>query len=80
MRHDEFIYLYSHHLPKPDNNLAANPIVIEDDAWIGFNCTILKGVKIGKGAIIGACSVVTSDVPPHSVIVGNPPRTVKFTN
>ncbi len=43
------------------------PIVIEDDAWISFGCTILKGVTIGKGAVIAAKSIVTKDVPPHTI-------------
>ena len=51
-------------------------IKIEDDVWIGFNATILKGVTIGKGAVIGACSVVTKDVLPYKVVVGNPARDV----
>jgi acetyltransferase-like isoleucine patch superfamily enzyme len=52
------------------------PIVIEDDVWIGFNAVILKGVTIGKGAIIGAAAIVTKDVPPYAVMVGNPARQV----
>jgi len=62
--------------PKDLENVASEPVVIEDDAWIGFNATILKGVRIGKGAVVGACSVVTKDVPPYSVVVGNPSRVV----
>ena len=53
------------------------PVIIEDDVWIGTRVTILKGVTVGKGAIIGACSVVTKDVPPHSIVVGNPAKVVK---
>jgi len=52
------------------------PVVIEDDAWIGFNVAILKGVRVGKGAIIGASTVITKDVPPYAVMAGNPPRLV----
>jgi acetyltransferase-like isoleucine patch superfamily enzyme len=52
------------------------PIVIEDDAWIGFNSAILKGVRIGRGAIVGAGSVVTRDVAPYSVVAGNPANVV----
>lgn len=51
-------------------------IVIEDDAWIGFNASILKGVTIGKGAVIGAASVITKDVPTYAVMAGNPARQV----
>jgi acetyltransferase-like isoleucine patch superfamily enzyme len=57
--------------------LEEKKIVIEDDVWIGFNATILKGVTIGKGAIVGACSVVTKDVAPYTIVVGNPARIVK---
>ena len=53
-------------------------LTIEDDVWIGFGATILKGVTIGKGAIIAACSVVTKDVPPFSVVAGNPAKVVKI--
>ena len=48
------------------------PIVIEDKAWIGFDAVILKGVRIGEGAIIGARSVVTRDVPAYTMVAGNP--------
>lgn len=51
-------------------------ITIEDDAWIGFNATILAGVTIGKGAIIGAAAMITKDVAPYAVVVGNPGRQV----
>lgn len=46
-------------------------ITIEDDVWIGYEALILQGVKIGRGSIIGARSVVTKDVPPYSVYAGN---------
>jgi acetyltransferase-like isoleucine patch superfamily enzyme len=51
-------------------------ISIEDDVWIGFNCAIMKGVTIGRGAIVGAGSVVTHDVSAYEVVVGNPARIV----
>lgn len=53
------------------------PIVIEDDVWIGANCTILGNVTIGKGAIIGAGSVVTKNVPAGEVWAGNPARFIE---
>ena len=53
------------------------PIKICDDAWIGMNCIILKGVTIGEGAIVGAGSVVTKDVPAWTVVAGNPSKIVK---
>lgn len=57
--------------------VESKPIVIKDKAWLGFNVTVLKGVTIGEGAIIGACSVVTKDVPPYTVVAGNPAKIVK---
>lgn len=53
-------------------------MVISDDAWIGLNAIILKGVKIGKGAIVGAGSVVTKNVPDMAVVAGNPARIIKM--
>lgn len=56
---------------------VSKPIVIEDDVWIGEYSAILKGVTIGKGAVVGCRSVVTKDVPPYTVVAGNPARVVK---
>ena len=53
------------------------PIVVRDGAWIGCNVIVLKGVTIGEGAIVGAGSVVTEDVPDYTVVAGNPARIVK---
>ncbi len=53
------------------------PVVIEDDVWIGSRVTILPGVTIGRGSVVGAAAVVTKDVPPYSVVAGNPAKVVK---
>lgn len=53
------------------------PIVIGDDVWIGSRALIMKGVHIGNGAIIGAGSVVTKDVPPYEIWAGNPAHFIK---
>lgn len=53
------------------------PIVIEDDVWIGANVTLLPGVTISKGCIIGAGSVVTKSMPPYMVCVGVPCKAIK---
>ena len=53
------------------------PVVIEDDVWIGTKSTILKGVRIGRGAVIGAASVVTADVEPFTLVAGNPARELR---
>ena len=62
------------HDPDPENRNATygRPIIIEDKVWIGINSTVLPGVRIGYGAIIGGGSVVTKDVPPMTVVAGNP--------
>lgn len=53
------------------------PIVIADDVWIGANVSILAGITIGTHAVVGAGSVVTKDVPPFTVVAGNPARVIK---
>lgn len=52
-------------------------IVIEDDVWIGSNCSILAGVRIGKGSIVGAGAVVTKNVAPYSIVGGVPARLIR---
>jgi len=59
------------------SNVKTVQIIVEDKVWIGFGVTILKGVKIGEGAVIGAKSVVTRDVKPWTVVAGNPARLIK---
>jgi maltose O-acetyltransferase len=51
-------------------NVRKAPVIIEDDAWIGFNATVMKGVRIGRGAVIAAGAVVTKDVPPFTIVAG----------
>jgi acetyltransferase-like isoleucine patch superfamily enzyme len=58
-------------------DLKASPIVIEDDVWIGCNALILKGVRIGRGSIIGASAVITRDIPSFSVVVDKPDLIIK---
>lgn len=52
-------------------------IVIEDDVWIGYGSTILGGVKIGQGSVVAANSLVINDVPPYSIVAGNPATIIK---
>ena len=56
---------------------APKPIIIGDDVWIGTCSIVLPGVKIGKGSVVGAGSVVTKDVPDYCVVAGNPARIIK---
>jgi acetyltransferase-like isoleucine patch superfamily enzyme len=53
-------------------------VIIGNDVWIAHNVTILSGVKIGDGAIIGASTVVTKDVPPYAIVVGNPSKIIRY--
>ncbi|MFI8577868.1 CatB-related O-acetyltransferase [Rossellomorea aquimaris] len=52
-------------------------IIIEEDVWVGSNSAILSGVKIGRGSIIGAGSVITKDIPRYSIVAGNPATLIK---
>jgi len=59
------------------NEGTKKPIIIEDDVWITMNCMIMKGVRIGKGAVIAAGAVVTRDVAPYTVVGGVPAKLIK---
>jgi len=58
--------------------LNQEKIIIENDVWIATEAKILEGVTIGNGAIIGAYSVVTKDVPPFAFVAGNPARLIRY--
>lgn len=63
--------------PIHKQGVSVAPIVIEDDCWIGANTVITAGVTIGKHSVVAAGAVVTKDIPPYSVVVGNPSRVIK---
>ncbi len=77
------LYSYNHGVA-PDESIrkqpleSTGPIVIDDEVWLGVGVTILCGVRIGEGAVIGAGSLVTSDIPPGAIAVGMPARVVKM--
>jgi len=78
LRSQHFYMIMTNGHPKDDIfDIKASSIEIGDDVWIGFNSTILKGVKIGKGSVVAACSVVTKDVPSNVIVAGNPAKIVK---
>lgn len=57
-------------LHEPEKEPSKGDIILQDDVWVGFNCTILSGVTIHQGAVIGAGSIVTKDVPPYAIYAG----------
>lgn len=57
--------------------VSTKPIVIEDECWIGANAVITAGVRVGKHSVVAGGSVVTKDVPPYSVVAGNPARVIR---
>lgn len=68
-------YIIDNHEKKEEND---QPIIFEDDVWVGANATILKGVRVGRGSVIGACSLVTKSIPPYSVVGGIPAKVLGF--
>jgi maltose O-acetyltransferase len=81
------LWTYSHNYESdsfipygPHTEDIIGDIIIEDNVWIGLGVKILPGVKIGEGAVIGMGTVVTKDIPPLAVVVGNPGEIVKFRN
>ncbi|MBX9853873.1 MAG: hypothetical protein K2X86_19190 [Cytophagaceae bacterium] len=57
--------------------ICSVPLIIEDGVWVASKATILRGVKIGEGAVIAAGAVVTKDVPPYTVVAGVPAKVIK---
>ena len=65
----------AHH---PKDTLSKGPIIVEDEAWIGYGAIILSGVTLGKGCIVAAGSVVTRSIPPYAIAGGNPARVIRY--
>lgn len=70
--YEELIY------KKEKSSFSKGKIQLEDEVWVGCNALIMSGVKIGKGAIIAAGSVVTKDVPPYAIVGGVPAQVIKY--
>jgi len=66
-----------HDIPMLRQPIKDKPIKINDDVWIGANVVILPGVTIGQGVIVGAGAIVTKDIEPYSIAVGNPAKVIK---
>jgi acetyltransferase-like isoleucine patch superfamily enzyme len=83
-----FVHITDHshgyeNIDKPINGqplIYKGPVIIEDDCWLGFSSEILSGVHIGRHSIVAARAVVTKDVPPYSIVAGNPAKIVKQYN
>jgi len=75
-RHEQFVHIIRKGFPK-DLDLGGKPIIIEDDVWIACNVVILRGVHIGKSSVISAGSIVTKDVPPGTIVAGNPAKVLR---
>jgi maltose O-acetyltransferase len=70
------IWTLEHDPNSPTNATRAGAVIIGEDVWIGSGATVLPGVAIGDGAVVGSESVVTSNVPPRTVVAGNPARPI----
>jgi virginiamycin A acetyltransferase len=64
-------------MPQPGDLPFKGDTIIGNDVWIGYEALIMPGVSIGNGAIISSRSVVTADVPPYTIVGGNPAKTIK---
>ena len=74
---DAWLCTASHDITDPRMALVLRPITIGSDVWIAARASVLPGVAIGDGGVVGACAVVAKDVPPWGVAVGNPARVVR---
>ncbi len=74
--HGVKLFTGSHDAQSPHFNAVFAPITIDDYAWLGIGCIVLKGVHIGKGAVVAAGAVVTKDVPEYTIVGGIPAKTI----
>jgi acetyltransferase-like isoleucine patch superfamily enzyme len=70
-RHEQVKQIFGHGHPR-EISLDESPVRIGDDAWIGAGAMVLRGVTVGEGGVVAAGAVVTRDVPPFSIVAGNP--------
>lgn len=72
-----FPYIINYGFCDKDDKII-EPVIVGNDVWIGANAIIMPNIRIGSGSVIGANSVVTKDVPPYSIVVGNPAKVLRF--
>ncbi len=77
LRRQDAIDQFERKQPMSYDRVAAAEVVIEDDVWIGTKSTIMKGIHLGRGAVVAAGSVVTKDVEPFTLVGGNPAREIR---
>ena len=73
-----YIFTASHYKDSPSFEGYSLPVVIEDYAWIGARAMVLPGIRIGKGAILGAASTATKNIPDYMICVGTPAKQVSI--
>ena len=70
--------IYKNDIIREQEDVFKGPVIIEDDAWLGAGVKVLSGVHIGKGAVIGAQSLVNKDIPDYAIAVGVPAKVISF--
>lgn len=76
LRHAQFKAIMQTGHPR-SIDLGERPVTVGNDVWIGANACVLRGVTLGEGAVVGAGAVVTHDVPPFTLVAGNPARAIR---
>lgn len=71
-------YPFKNYLYGTNESISSGNIIINDDAWIGERVTVMSGVTIGQGAVIGTNSLVNKDIPPYAIAVGIPAKVIKY--
>jgi acetyltransferase-like isoleucine patch superfamily enzyme len=74
------IWSASHDVQSPDFAYCSKPVVISNYVWISYRAILLQGVRIGEGAVVAAGAVVTKDVPPYTIVGGNPAKPIGIRN